>query len=280
MLCCGRALTQEQPPLEEISVLAERQVALETQALTLSETPGVGPHLEHPYAIIGLGPRIAPIYDGSKAMKASLLPYIDVRGLFDDRVFFSDVEGLGLKVLNDGPARAGVTVNYSRGRTSSDDFHLTGLPNIAGAAQVGGYLAYVLRPVGLEARVQHRLGSASGTQVSFGGSVSAAPTPQFHVSLSAEVTWTDASYNKTFFGVTAAEAAQATVQGNPLTPYTPGSGLNSVALTGAGVYQLGDHWGLIARVGLRELVGKSVKDSPLTQRTFQPNIAFGAAYKF
>jgi outer membrane scaffolding protein for murein synthesis (MipA/OmpV family) len=48
----------------------------------------------------------------------------------------------------------------------------------------------------------------------------------------------------------------------------------------AGVYQVGDHWGLVARIGFHDLLGTSVKDSPLTQRTFQPSFAVGAMYKF
>jgi MipA family protein len=280
ILWCGRASAQEELSPEEVAVAAERQTALESEALTISETPDAGPHLAHSSAIVGFGPMIAPAYDGSKRTKVRPFPYVDVRGLFDDRVFVSIVEGIGLKLLNEGPIRAGVTVNYSGGRTSSDDPRLKGLADIGGAAQVGGYMAYAFRPFAIEAKVEHRLGSASGTQISFGGGVSAAPIPQLHISLSADVTWADTRYQKTFFGVTAAEAAQATAQGNPLTAYTPGSGLTSVGLAAAGVYQVGDHWGLVVRMGLHDLVGKPAKDSPLTQRTFQPNFAVGAIYKF
>jgi MipA family protein len=280
MFCWGRALAQEDNPLQEVEIQAQRQTALESQALAISETPNAGPHLLHPYAIIGLGPLIAPAYDGSMNTKVSPFVYLDVRGLLNDRVFVSDLEGIGVKLLNDGAVRAGLTVNYARGRTSSDDPHLKGLPDIGGEAQVGGYLVYVFRPFAIEAKVGHRLGSTSGTQASIGASVSAAATQHFHISLSADVNWADARYQQTFFGVTAAEAAQATAKGNPLPAYTPGSGLTSVGMIAAGVYQVGDHWGLVARIGFHDLLGTSVKGSPLTQRTFQPSFAVGAMYKF
>jgi outer membrane scaffolding protein for murein synthesis (MipA/OmpV family) len=80
--------------------------------------------------------------------------------------------------------------------------------------------------------------------------------------------------------VTAADAAQATTLGNPLTAYTPKSGLTTAGLTAAGVYQMGRHWGLIGRLELQDLIGSQAKHSPLTQRTFQPGVAFGAAYQF
>ena len=99
MFCCGRALAQEDDPLQEVDVQAQRQTALESQALAISETPNAGPHLLHPYAIIGLGPLIAPAYDGSMKTKVSPFLYLDVRGLFNDRVFVSDLEGIGVKLV-------------------------------------------------------------------------------------------------------------------------------------------------------------------------------------
>jgi outer membrane scaffolding protein for murein synthesis (MipA/OmpV family) len=53
-----------------------------------------------------------------------------------------------------------------------------------------------------------------------------------------------------------------------------------VGLTGTSVYALTEHWGLVTRVGLRELVGSAVKDSPLAERTFGVDFAVGAIYKF
>jgi outer membrane scaffolding protein for murein synthesis (MipA/OmpV family) len=198
----------------------------------------------------------------------------------DDRLFISDVAGVGVKILNQGLVRAGVSVNYNDGRTSSDDPHLKGLPDIKGAGQVNGYIALALRPFTLEAKVQHRLGSGSGTTATFGASYSIAPLPQLHLSLSGDVTWANASYRKTFFGITPADATAATAQGNPLPAYTPGSGLTDASFTVAGVYQVGRHWGLVGRVGLQDLVGSPAKDSPLTQRTLGASVGFGAMYMF
>jgi outer membrane scaffolding protein for murein synthesis (MipA/OmpV family) len=279
LLCCGRAPAQEQPT-DEIAISAERQTALDNESLTVSETPDAGPHLSHMTAIVGLGALVAPVYEGSKKTKVSPFPYVDIRGLLDDRVFISDLAGIGVKILNEGLVRAGVSVNYTGGRTSSDDPHLKGLPDIKDAAQVNGYLALALKPITLEAKVQQRLGSGSGTKASFGASYNVAPLPQLHLSLSGDVTWANASYEKTSFGITPADAAAATAQGNPLPAYTPGSGLTDISFAAAGVYQVGRHWGVIGRIAVHDLVGSSAKDSPLTQRTFAPSFALGAMYMF
>jgi outer membrane protein len=283
-LCCGRVFAQGQPPVQEqepskeVAVSADRQTELENEALIFSETPDAGPRIMHSYTVVGLVAMFAPVYDGSKKTRVGPFPYVDIRGLFNDRVFVSVTNGIGLKVLNDGPVKAGITVNYSGGRTSSDDPRLKGLPDIKGAAQVGGFMTYSFRPFAFEAQVGRRLGSKPGTTVQLDGSVSAQPLPQFHVSLSADLTWADSGYQKTFFGVTAAEAAQATSKGNPLTAYRPGSGLTMASLTAAAVYQVSEDWGLIARISLQDLVGTPAKKSPLTQRTFQTVVAVGAIY--
>jgi outer membrane scaffolding protein for murein synthesis (MipA/OmpV family) len=273
---------QEQPadPTEEISISAQHQTALDNEALTVSETPDVGPHQDHLAAIVGLGPMIAPVYLGSKKSKVSPFPYVDIRGLLDDRVFISDVVGLGVKILNDGPVRAGVAVGYYASRTSSDDPRLKGLPDIKGAARVTSYLGYSFKPFALEARIQQRLGSGSGTSASIGASYAVAPLPQLHLTFSGDVTWANATYQKVFYGITPAEAASASAEGNPLPAYLPGAGLTDASLTATGVYQLGRHWGLATRLSFHDIVGSPVKDSPLTQRTFAPSIALGALYMF
>ena len=279
-LCWGRVVAQEQP-IEEIAVSTERQNALENEALSVSLAPDAGPRLSHTSAVVGLAAQIQPAYAGSNITKTSPYPYVDIRGLLNDRVFISSLEGIGVKILNDGRVRAGVSVNYSPGRTSSDDPRLKGLPDIKGAAQVNGYVALAISAVTLEAKVQERVGSGSGATAGFSAAYSLVPLPNLYLSLSANIiTWADASYQRTFFGITPAEAAAATAQGNPLRTYTPGSGLTDATLVAAGVYQIGRHWGVVGGVGLDDLVGSPPKDSPLTQRTFAPYIVIGAAYMF
>ena len=285
--CSGRVPAQAQTPEQapeqttaEVAISAERQTALDNEAITISETPDAGPHLSHVTAVVGLGALLSPAYDGSNKLKTSPFPYVDIRGLFDDRMFVSVLEGVGVKILNEGPVRAGIGLNYAGGRTSSDDPRLKGLPDISGAAQLGGYVAYSFKPFVLEAKIDRRLGSTSGTLASLGASFAASPLPQLHLTISGDVTWADAKYQKTFFGITPANAALANAQGNPLPAYTPGSGLTDFSLAAAGVYQITHHWGLIARLGVHDIVGSPAKDSPLTQRTFSPTIGFGALYMF
>jgi MipA family protein len=280
LLSCSRVLAQDAQPTEEVAVSAQRQTALDTEALTISETPDSGPHLDHMTAVVGFGPMYSPVYDGSKKSKVDPFPYIDIRGLLDDRLYISIVEGIGVKILNEGPVRAGLGINHDGGRTSSDDPKLRGLPDISGALVAQGYIALALRPFSLEAQVKERLGNGSGLRASLGATYGFAPLPQLHLSLSGEVTWANSSYQRVFFGITPAQALTATEQGNPLPAYIPGSGLTDASMTAAGIYQIGKHWGLVGRVSVRDLIGSPSKNSPLTQRNIGTSIAFGAMYMF
>jgi outer membrane scaffolding protein for murein synthesis (MipA/OmpV family) len=51
-------------------------------------------------------------------------------------------------------------------------------------------------------------------------------------------------------------------------------------MTATSVYALTEHWGLVTRLGFRDVIGSAEKNSPLTQRTFGVDFALGAIYKF
>ncbi len=280
LLLFKQACSQTAEPIEDVVVSARTQTTLEAETLSISATPDAEPYPGGVTAIVGLGALLSPVYSGSKTIKASPFPYVDIHGLLNDRLYLSSVRGIGVNLLNTGPFRGGFALNYAGGRTSSDSERLRGLPDLSGGAVLAGFMTYSFRPFALEARVRHQFGSSAGTEASLGASFSAAPLPRFHLSLGADVAWANSQYQRTHFGVTPAEAAQATAEGNPMSPYTPGSGLLDFNVTAVALYQVSKHWGLIGRVGLADLIGTPAKDSPLTQRTFQPSVGFGALYKF
>lgn len=248
--------------------------------MTISETPDAGPQTKHLSVIVGLGPILAPDYLGSKKDKVGVIPVIDVRGLLGGRVYISDLNGLGLNLVDTGSFRAGLNAGPASGRKSSVDPHLKGLPDIGDAAAIGGFMAYWRGPLAFQANITRRVGSHPGTAAAVGTAYSVAPLPNLQLNFSTSVTWADASLQKTFFGISPAASARATAVGNPLPAYAPGAGAVNIAATATAVYLLGNHWGVVARVGLVDLIGNSVRDSPLTQRAFQPNVAFGVLYIF
>jgi hypothetical protein len=132
---------------------------LNTNALGISLTPdaesssflGQGTSIT-----LGVGPEVAPAYDGAKKFKVSPFPYLDERGLLDDRVFLSTTRGLGVNVLDLGPLKAGVSVSYNTGRISSDSPRLRGLSNLGGGPVAAGFITYELEPFSFELNVNTR----------------------------------------------------------------------------------------------------------------------------
>jgi len=270
----------QQESTAEISIEAERQTALAKQTMIISETPDAGPQSKRLSVVVGLGASVGPAYGGSKVTRVAPIPYVDVRGLLDGRLYISDVNGLGLNLIDTGSFRAGLNVGDAAGRKSNIAAHLRGLPDIGEAASIGGFMAYWLRPFAFQATVARRVGSHPGTAASLGTTYSISPLPNLQLTASTSVSWADASSLTTFFGVSPADAAHTAAVGNPLTPYTPRSGVFNVSATFAAVYMLGDHWGLVGRVSLVDLIGNSINDSPLTQRSLQPNAQIGVLYVF
>jgi outer membrane protein len=266
--------------LPEITVERERQTALAVQSMSISDTPDAGPLSRHFEAIVGLGALDSPVYPGSDKMKVSPYPYVDIQGLLGGRVYLSDLNGIGVYAVDSGPFRAGFGVNRSSSRTSSDDVHLKGLPDIGTTGEVKGFVAYTFGPFALEASVGRRLGANPGTQAQIAFGASAAPAPALHLTATLSIGWADASYQQLFFGITPQESVQATQAGNPLPAYVAKAGLTSANLVFGAVYQFGDHWGVVARAGISDLVGSSAKDSPLTRNSLGKSVAFGVAYMF
>jgi len=265
--------------LSAAHAVAQQPERTDNATLGVSATPDAEP-AEGISAVVGAGPFFHPANEGAKNFKVAPFPLVDIRGLFDDRVFISTLRGIGVNIIDAGPFRAGVAVSYAGGRNSSDSPRLKGLSDVSGGPVASGFMTYSIKPVAFEIKAQNIFGPNPGMTVTAGATASFSPIEGMRLSFGPEVTWADSRYDKTYFGVTPYEASQAAADGNPLRPYSPGSGIKDVGFSATALYRLTDHWGLAAHVGLTELVGSAAKDSPLTQRSFQPSIAFGATYKF
>lgn len=274
-------MAQPVDTIDEVDVTTHRQTALDAEAMSLSDTPDAEPSVSGKTTIVvGLGARDQPVYDGSNKTKVAPLPYVDIHGLFHDRIFISDIRGLGVNLLADGAFKVGTSFNYGNGRTSSDSPRLNGLPDIKDSVTVAGFMTYSIKPFAFELKVEREFGSMPATELSARATYAIAPSPRWHVTFGSQLTWHDSEYNQKFYGVTAAQAAEATDVGNPLTAYTAKSGLGAIGVTGTSVYALSEHWGVVTRLGFRDIIGSSIKDSPLTQKTTAMDFAVGAAYKF
>jgi MipA family protein len=118
---------------------------------------------------LGAGAALSPSYEGSKSLKGSALPYIDINGLLHDRVSISVTHGVAVNVIDFNNFKAGVNISYAGGRGRMDGGRLNGLPNINGAAVLSGFMTYDFHPFSVGLSVNSRLGPTAGTTVSLGG---------------------------------------------------------------------------------------------------------------
>ena len=248
-------------------------------SLGISATPDAEPNKSLSITL-GAGAGVVPAYEGSKQVKAVPFPLIDIRGLADDRIFISSLRGIGVNIVELGDLRAGVALGYHGGRSSHDDDRLRGLSDLSGGAVASGFVTYALKPFAFELKAENIFGPAPGTEVTAGATWSFSPIERMRISIGPETTWADRRYDRSYFGVTDDQAAAATAAGNPLHPYSPGSGLKDVALSATLLYQITDHWGIAAHAGVSELVGNAARHSPLTEQDAQPNAFLGLTYRF
>jgi outer membrane scaffolding protein for murein synthesis (MipA/OmpV family) len=228
---------------------------------------------------LGGGAALAPAYEGSKTLRVSPIPFVEINGLANDRVSISTTHGVAVNIIDIGGFKAGVNVNYSSGRGRANSGRVEGLPNIPGAATVSGFLTYDFRPFSVGLEVKDRLGPASGTVISLGGDYRFSPFPALQISFGPRVNFADRQYEQTFFGVSASSAARATSLGNPTRAYDATPGIKNVELSLTAKYAITDRWSAITHVGLSQLVG-SAANSPLTQQKLQPSVAAGILYRF
>ncbi|MFV3128261.1 MipA/OmpV family protein [Niveispirillum sp. KHB5.9] len=163
---------------------------------------------------------------------------------------------------------AGPVVGFDMGRDDDvDSKPVARLDKIDSGLDAGGFVGvrfggnqYGQGEVGIDLTALFDMSDVhSGMLLTAELSYAALRRQQWFVNLDAQATYADASYTRTFFGVTAAEAGRS-----GLTAYRPGSGLRDI---GAGVtvgYQFNQNWGVMGRLSYDYLVGDAA-DSPIVK---------------
>jgi outer membrane protein len=240
---------------------------------------------------IGGAVLVVPRYEGSSSVTSIALPYLNVT--FRDRAFLSfPGEGLGVYLVKAGPLRIGTALNLSWGRferypsyedsglKQKPDPVLKGWGHVDPAPELRAYLLLRAGPVGLEASARHAVGGGDGTLVVFAASAQFPEGPRFLIPFEISLTWADASYNQTFFGVTATQSALAAENGVSIAPYAVGAGLKSASLGSGLVWIVSRHWSVSAHVSASPLLDGDIRSSPVVQQSVMVSVMVLAAHTF
>jgi outer membrane scaffolding protein for murein synthesis (MipA/OmpV family) len=273
-------------------------------ATTWAQTPATNPMPDGSRDMyVGLGVQSAPRWDGTGSRKVSALPVLQVQwsnGLFisgmsagmhlTDSPTFEygpllavqpgrDQTGTGQ--VFDGIGSAGTTligpVPDPIDKRNIRGTGLDGMDKIGARLQGGVFANYYLTPQWrLTSSVLYGAGNDhDGARLDLGVQRLAFELgSQHHVSVSAGVTVVNRNYNRTYFGVTLAEASRSRF---PM--YEPGGGLQEAHVGVRWNWALSPSWMLTSNLQAKGLLGNAAK-SPLVERSTNLTVSTAFAYRF
>lgn len=225
---------------------------------------------------LGVGPSIAPHYEGDDEYKTSVIPAVslryqdlvevnnnEVRIIAFNRLFAS---GGNLNTGTGGNLRIGPTVSIDFGRDEDDSPDLAGLGNVGTSMELGAFVSYTQGRMRLRARARHDVidGHGGGT-LRLDAAYTVFQAAPVTMGVNVTSTWATGDYMRSYFGVSPAQAAAS---GLPV--YDPGSGFKDVGAEINANYIFASQWAVVANVGYKRLIG-GASSSPLVQQRGSSN---------
>jgi outer membrane scaffolding protein for murein synthesis (MipA/OmpV family) len=226
--------------------------------------------------LIGASTEFQPHYDGSSRYGFLSGPALDIR--YRDIAFLSLGEGLGVNLLRDRNYRGGIALTYDLGREVSRRSARRGLDSIDPAPEVKAFFEYVWLasaiPVTLRANVRHAIGGYDGLVADLNAYLPLTGSQQFVFFVGPSVTFADANYMQSFFGISHEQAARS-----HRPEYNASAGFKSISLGSNATWFMTENWLLNGQAAVVELLGDAA-DSPTTERITQYSLSFTVGYQF
>lgn len=230
--------------------------------------------------VLGTTLSSAPTYSGGAATKLGFKPVLAARvGRFmvssSNARAMAGMElagGISTQLMEADRWTLGAGLRVTRGRSSSDDPVLSGMPSISSSLALRGVLGYALSPHWrATASVQHDLLHSQGTRVQFGVGWSKPVGAGWALNAGAGLTWASAQATSTFYGVEPPQAQP----GRPA--WQPGGGLESWAWSAGVSRVLSSNWRVSGQIGSGRLMGDAAR-SPLTRQRQSNTASVTLAY--
>ncbi|WP_407655388.1 MipA/OmpV family protein [Burkholderia alba] len=223
---------------------------------------------------IGPGLMYSPKYPGSRDLRLLPLPSLDIS--YDDRIFSQGLDVLGVNLLKGSNYHFGTAISFDfQSRKASDDPHLHGLGNVNEGPKLKVFADYsVSLLTGSLAAYQDIAGTGQGLLVSADLAANLPVTQRLLISVGPGVTWANATYMHTLFGVNAKQSAAS-----GLPAYDTGSGIRDLHLNTYVSYDFTRHWTGSVALTLGRLQ-RVAADSPITERKTELNLFSAVNYRF
>lgn len=215
-----------------------------------------------------------PAYPGANFMRLRPFPAFDIE--YKNRFFAKEDMLFGVYFVNNANWSAGLALQYDfTERETSDDTHLRGLQNVPATARAKLFLNYTLSALTLStSAAQDIAGNREGLVVDSNASVTLPVGKKLYLTAGPGITWTNGTYQQTFFGVT---QAQSTASGLPV--YDAHGGAATGYVTVEADYLLTKSLIVTAEMKFARLYGNAAQ-SPITRRIQQNTDTLALTYTF
>lgn len=228
----------------------------------------------------GIGVFSRPRYPGSDDAKVVAVPLVTANY---GRFFIGGTPGagfpfgVGYNVIQNDTWRVGVALGgeLTKPREASDAPILRGWGDISQTALASAFAVYSYEWLSLRAFVVSDIGGkGQGTRIAFDAEGKYKVSDRLVLSAGPGITWANASYTQTFYGIS---PQQSLIAGVP--PYSAGSGLNTVRFTIGAQYLVNAQWSVGASV-VAAWLQSDAENSPITEDKSQNTYGIFAAYRF
>ncbi|MDT8855342.1 MipA/OmpV family protein [Paracoccaceae bacterium Fryx2] len=205
---------------------------------------------------LGVGGQYAPSYFGSDSYEAAPTGKLSVQRLSLGPLQFGSADPYTEKL---GFAPRG-SFRIIGDRKAKDNPELAGLTDLKTSVEIGVGLGYEATDWRAFADLRYGVIGHESAVAEFGADWKAVSTPQFKLNIGPRLLYGSGRYNRTYFGVTAAESLAS-----GLAPSTPDAGLVSAGIEIGASYDLGNAWALEGSLNYDRLRGDAA-NSPITDR--------------
>lgn len=223
---------------------------------------------------VGPGLMLSPRYPGARELRLLPIPSLDIS--YDDRIFSQGLDLLGVNALKGDAYHVGAALSLDfQSRSESDDPHLHGLGNVDEGPKLKLFADYSVSFLTASiAAYQDIAGTGQGLLVSNDLAANLPVTSKLLVSIGPGVTWANAEYTRSLFGI---DTRQSAASGLPVFGTT--AGIRDVHLNGYVSYDFSRAWnGSVALTAGR--LQHDAARSPITERRTELNLVTAINYRF
>lgn len=213
---------------------------------------------------LGLGPVVAPAYEGSDDYDLRLAPLVSLRYRnlieIDNNDVRLNVLGRRGALLQSTRFSAGPTLKVDFGRSAGASPDLAGLGDVDTSIEVGAFASYAAEPWRFRLRLRQDVANGHGgllADADVGRIVYRRPGSSVAARLS--TTWASGGYMRSLFGV---DDRQAVASGLPA--FAAGAGMKDVSVSAAGEFTLVPRLAIVLHAGVQHLLGDA-RRSPIVR---------------